>query len=236
MENTWQKKPKARPTFLKIVEMLLEHVDKKPFLYLSYYNQRKNDASAPADTEVAIEGDDEEKEGDSLIPLKPMVTPTGGHSDNDSSSADQLCEEDMNVQFFPLSRGAASQVQLFHDSPGQPLTQGEPNGNTAEDTTKCEEPTVRQAAVIQNDDLQDGPNGGSNLLLNNNLTASLANSESHSSSTSNANLDESQEPVIKPLFGDFDGPKHSQPKEAGIAVVGPKRSLINGHLINTSMV
>ncbi|KAH9393669.1 hypothetical protein TYRP_021587 [Tyrophagus putrescentiae] len=88
MCKSWERKPKARPTFLKIVEMLLDYVDiadRPSFLAVSYYHQWKTSrtekesmaaaaaaqASAAAALEVGLpantvmenkEADDEEDE------------------------------------------------------------------------------------------------------------------------------------------------------------------------------
>jgi len=246
MEKTWEKKPKSRPTFLKIVEMLLEHIDKKPFLYLSYYNRWKNETNAAADVEVAIEDDDEGND-ESLIPLKALSNNTDeSDSDTDSnggSSAGQLSDEDMNFNFFPLSRNVASAVKLFNEDGEEPADNEREQGNReeADDSRQTKEPADKSVSLIRLNELQNnGPDKRPpSNLLNNNLSASLANSESlSSSSTSNVNVEGSTpnatEPVMKPVFGDFDASKLAQSKET--AMNAPSRNLINGHLINTSMV
>ena len=210
MVHSWDRKPKARPTFLKIVEMLLDHIDKKPFLYLSFYNRWKNEQNS----EKSIE----ENADEALVPLKQLTTTLVSNDEySDIDSNGQICEEDMNVQFFPLSRPVANGInqQIETDVADVDVTSDQIKHDHTKDEYLFYGPTN-----INNENF---------CLMNNNLSTSLANSES--SSSSNVDIEPAnKESIIS--FVEYDSKKISQPNESNIN----NRNLINGHLINTSMV
>lgn len=206
--------------------MLLDRIDKKPFLYLSFYNRWKNEHPSQGAEKGVAERDD------SLIPLKPLSAASDSDEEDSTSESSngQLCEEDMNVNFFPLSRPGR---ELIFDEDTKP----------EQATDDATEVTTSQAMPPQDSSNQQS---GSSLqinepsshsvnfnLLNNNLSASLANSESSSASNVNLEAGTNKDPIIN--FAGFDTAKLTQSKDSSLNVV-PNRNLINGHLINTSMV
>lgn len=218
MVLAWERKPKSRPHFLKIIEILLEHIDKKSFLQVSYYNQWKNDRS-----NFNEPYSDDKKNDDPSTPLNES-------DDSDShSNGDQLDDEDINVKYFP-SCIVPNENNIY----SQDIVGGDMNKNQTLDSNKSNSSSCMMQLQKITDSQNHNLEGSS--ILNNNLSASLANSESLSSSTSNFNLDTNTNHDTMLNFTDYDAKVGTNQSNESKMKVQANRNLINGHLINTSMV
>lgn len=224
MLSCWSRKAKSRPTFIKIIEILLNHVDPKPFLAVSFYSKSKSEQNSASAVDASAR--------DTLLPQEQST----GDDESDYNSDDsdeQLSKDDINVQFFPLSA-----IQIY-DENGENQTDkkqcvGDDDGAQGEEKDTYElqrEHHSDKISMLSGLHPMDNNNVSSENLSESNRQSKSVSVSSTSSSTTAAsvhkaaNFDQTNELMG---FDRFD--MINTRKEAN------NHNVINGHLINTSMV
>lgn len=127
----WNKKPKSRPTFLRLIQIMLNHIaEKETFLNVSFYNidrlkaeeknnndndHHNNQQQKNVGKETNNNNNNNQKD-ETLVPLNgshtsssicssssSSLSSTPSSSDDEDDDDKQLNDDDIDVQFFPLS-------------------------------------------------------------------------------------------------------------------------------------
>lgn len=134
MCKTWERKPKSRPTFPKIVEMMLEHLEEEharpKFLALSYYQQWKN-SRTEKDKETAATAVEVEVEVASPPTEQMEIDPEEEEDEEDEDEEDDSDDDDDSDD----GRGAKDEslMPLRKHSKATTFTSGEEYSTDDED-------------------------------------------------------------------------------------------------------
>lgn len=147
MRLCWRKKPKSRPSFGKIIEILLEHVDKRAFLSVCFYNPCQ---------EEKIDNKNE------LMPLNVNGNDTE-FSEDDTDH--QLAEDDKKFYFFPLNGIAKFKNEKYVDDDNEEMATGENDNFLTYDGTSTSYPmdalpssTLNESNIDKNKSYFDSKN------------------------------------------------------------------------------
>lgn len=180
MRLCWRKKPKSRPSFGKIIEILLEHVNRKAFLSVCFYNPCQEDKI--------------DHKNELLMPLNVNGNDTELSEDDTDH---QLAEEDKNFNFFPSNGIANFKNEKYDDGD-----------------------------IIDNDEMITGDN---NITTYDKTSTSYPMNVMQSPPSNELNVDKNQS---------YYDSKNSSIKVRPSEPINDlkNRNVINGHLIDTSMV
>lgn len=200
----WNKKPKARPTFTRIIEILLDYVDRKSFMKVCFYDPKRCDNA----DDNSVSDENQAIKDDSLRPLKSSnnINDNASDSEDVSSVNDQLTDEDMNVRFFPLG-GRLFYSDVVEDYPQignndnliKTSNQKENNNEEQIDQSSISHPAVELDSVLtikfsdqienhQNDSIQNEKNSRTNIEPNSIISSTNMNKEKKAMNMINGRL------------------------------------------------
>lgn len=108
MELCWAKNPKARPTFIELIDMLLPDINQKRFREVSFYFTQRQQESSANDTL------------DGATASTPMRTQW---MDNPNANGREDSDAESEIAFFPPTRNSTSHYRR--------------NNSTGESTMEC---------------------------------------------------------------------------------------------------